>query len=113
MATFCMVDQKPIPEERERRRSTTCSDECRTRLNEIRREKKDAKVCRHCSKPSTPEERVLFNRWRRETFPQPKKGRPSKKKSEVETDAFTSTEPMQYAGSDMMRRELAEPEEAK
>jgi hypothetical protein len=97
-----MVDQKPIPEERERRRSTTCSDECRTRLNEIRREKKDAKICRHCSKPSTPEERILFNRWRRETFPQPKKGRPSKKQPEV------SGEVMQCADSDMMRREIAE-----
>lgn len=76
MPTYCIVDCKPIPEERERRKSTTCCDECRDELNKQRRERKDTKVCRLCARPSTPEERILFNRWRRETFPPAKRGRP-------------------------------------
>jgi predicted nucleic acid-binding Zn ribbon protein len=76
MHTFCVIDQKVIPEEREKRRAVTCSDECRTELIARRRKRKDDKFCRQCGRPSTPEERLLFARWRRATFPAAKKGRP-------------------------------------
>lgn len=84
---FCVVDGVQIPDERRHNKLTiTCSDACRTRLNEIRREKRDAKYCRQCGKPCTPEERVLYQRWRRETFPAPKKGRPAVKKDAEGTE---------------------------
>lgn len=72
----CVIDQVEIPEERERRKAVTCSDECHKKLLEHRRKRKDTKICRQCYRPSTPEERTLYQRWRRETEPAPKKGRP-------------------------------------
>lgn len=85
--TFCVWCRNEIPEDRERRRSVTCSDLCKVRIVAHRREKKDFKVCRHCNRPSTPEERVLYQRWRRETFPVPKKGRPVGAKSKKNRSA--------------------------
>lgn len=80
MATYCVVDQVEIPEDRERRHAVTCSVECKKKLAAIRKSvKNQAKKCPMCYRPCTPEERILFQRWRRETFPIPKKGRPKKK----------------------------------
>lgn len=90
----CVICTGPIPEERDKwsRGAVTCSDECKNKLNQHRRKKKDAKICRFCSKPSTLEERTLFQRWRRETFPQPKKGRP-RRKPEAAPVVEAATEP--------------------
>jgi predicted nucleic acid-binding Zn ribbon protein len=79
---FCAVCRNPIPEDRVIHRAITCSAICKTKLNEIRRSHKEEKFCRQCARPSTPEERKLFARWRRETFPAPKRGRPKNAKPE-------------------------------
>jgi hypothetical protein len=91
MPTYCVIDRVEISEDRERRRAVTCSDECKKKLNAQRRHIHEGKMCVFCKKPSTPEERVLYARWRRETFPQAKKGRPSK--SANATSIATETEP--------------------
>lgn len=88
--TFCVVCTTKIPDDREKRRAVTCSDICKKTLADRRRHRNEGKVCVFCKRPSTPEERVLFARWRREAFPQPKKGRPSKKPDADATSITTS-----------------------
>jgi hypothetical protein len=78
---FCIVCQSEIGLDRTIKKAVTCSDECKKKLKAIRRSHRDEKVCRQCARPSTPEERTMFLRWRRETDPawQPKKPGPKKK----------------------------------
>jgi hypothetical protein len=79
--TYCIIDKKEIPEERAAKKSNTCSKECKTILEKIRRARTDARRCRHCAKPSTPEERKAFHAWRK-THPEykaPVIGRPRTK----------------------------------
>jgi predicted nucleic acid-binding Zn ribbon protein len=78
----CVVCQKEIPAERDRHRAVTCSSECKKALNAHRRKRNYDKVCQICFRPSTPEEREMFKRWRRETFPPAKRGRPKMVKPE-------------------------------
>ncbi len=65
-AMFCLVDGEPIVPARVLRRSVTCSVECAKKLVAMRRAMIDARVCRQCHAPSTPEERKDFQRWRRD-----------------------------------------------
>jgi hypothetical protein len=67
-----------IGEDREKKKAITCSGECAKKLKSHRRKTKDVKACRQCGKPSTIEERILFQQWRREKFPKRKQGRPKK-----------------------------------
>jgi hypothetical protein len=84
--TFCTVDKKPIPPERAARRSNTCDNLCQRKLKAHRRAVQDAKKCRHCSRPSTPEERLNYQRWRRSQpeYVAKKRGRKPKNKLEPE-----------------------------
>ena len=74
-AMYCILDQRPIPPERVRKRAVTCSPECARKLVAVRRAMTDEKRCRYCNAPSTPAERKLFAQWRRERG-QLKRGRP-------------------------------------
>ena len=85
---FCLVDGAPIAPERIVRRSVTCSAECAKKLAAMRRAMIDARVCRQCHAPSTPEERRDFQRWRRDRG-QLKRGRPPVKPASQA--AFTIT----------------------
>jgi hypothetical protein len=80
LQTYCLVDRKPIPEERARNRSNTCSNECNQALAKMRRARVDARKCRHCAKPSTPEERKAFHAWLKQNpeYRPPKNVRPNK-----------------------------------
>jgi hypothetical protein len=53
-----------IPPER-KSDAITCSKECTKKRKDFLRSKQDAKECRYCNKPSTPEDRVLFSAWKR------------------------------------------------
>lgn len=88
--TYCIVDREQIPEDRAVRKSNTCSKECAKKLKAIRREHTDARRCRHCNKPSTPEERRAFAAFLRSNpnYKPPKRGRPHKEQESPE-----STEP--------------------
>lgn len=63
---FCVVDGVEVPDDRKKRRSITCSDECAKKRNAYLREKKEMKKCKYCGTPSTPEERDEFRHWRAE-----------------------------------------------
>lgn len=43
----------------------TCSDECSKARKNFRRSRQDSRMCRYCFKPSTPEQRLAFQQWRR------------------------------------------------
>lgn len=76
--TYCVIDQKEIPEDRQKKRAVTCSKECKTKLKDIRRKEREGVICPICRRPSTPEERKLFTQWMRETGRIKKTGRPPK-----------------------------------
>jgi hypothetical protein len=61
---FCVMCQNPIGEDRPRS-SVTCSKECSTARKNFHRSREDKRACRYCQKPSTPEERIRYQRWRR------------------------------------------------
>jgi hypothetical protein len=63
---FCVVDGKPVPEDRKRRRSITCSVECAHTRNNYLRARKELRACKYCAVPSTVEQREDFKAWRRE-----------------------------------------------
>jgi hypothetical protein len=63
---FCVVDGVEVPDDRKKRRSITCSDECAKARNNYLREKKELKKCKYCGTPSSPEERDEFRLWRSE-----------------------------------------------
>ena len=62
----CVVCQKVIPEDRDKRKATTCSPECLTIRKQALRNRMDLKRCRYCLRPSTPQDRAQFNRWRKQ-----------------------------------------------
>jgi hypothetical protein len=43
----------------------TCSKECTKKRKDFLRSKVDARECRYCNKPSTPEDRTLFSMWKK------------------------------------------------
>lgn len=67
---YCVMDGKLIPPDRPRM-AVTCSKECTDARKDFRRSRQDARECRYCRRPSTPEERHRYLRWRKfeEKFP--------------------------------------------
>jgi hypothetical protein len=61
---YCIVCRSPIPQER-KSDAITCSKECTKKRKDFSRSKLDAKACRYCLRPSTPEERTRYLAWRR------------------------------------------------
>lgn len=64
MTMHCVVCAGPIPPDRPKL-AVTCSKECTKARKDYWRSKQDARVCRYCMKPSTPEQRLAFQQWRR------------------------------------------------
>lgn len=60
----CIVCRNELPDSR-RKNAVTCSPECTLARKNYWFSKLDAKMCRYCYKPSTPEQRALFQQWRR------------------------------------------------
>lgn len=60
----CIVCRNEIPHDRPKM-AVTCSKECTKARKDYWRSKQDAKHCRYCMKPSTPEQRLAFQQWRR------------------------------------------------
>jgi hypothetical protein len=46
----CVIDEKPIDEERARKGAVTCSTECGRELNRRKRNRKGDKACRLCGR---------------------------------------------------------------
>jgi hypothetical protein len=62
---YCVVCGDVVPEDRKRRRSITCRKECADARNAYLRARVEAKKCKYCAQPSTPEQREDFKAWRR------------------------------------------------
>ena len=61
----CVVCTNPVPQDKARRRGVTCSKECADLRTRLLRLKVDNRECRFCHKPSTPNARKAFSRFRR------------------------------------------------
>lgn len=85
MKVWCCVCRNPVPEARIIRKAVTCTEVCAKVLKNARRQRRDLGKCRYCNAPSTPEERKLFAKWRRETQGM-RPGRPARKKTESQID---------------------------
>lgn len=92
---FCIVCREPIPLERAVRGSNTHAEECRKHRDAMKRAQVDKKKCRHCMKPSTAEERKLFQKWRREQpdYVPAKRGAPRGPRSKKEPEQVTAEVP--------------------
>jgi hypothetical protein len=64
LVMHCVVCKKPMPDTR-RRNAITCSPACTLARRRYWFSKLDAKMCRYCYKPSTPEQRAEFRQWKR------------------------------------------------
>ena len=62
--THCVMCGELMPLDRPRM-AITCSDACKVKRRNYRRSRQDARMCRYCFKPSTPEQRLAFQQWRR------------------------------------------------
>ena len=60
----CAMCPNKIPSDRPKN-AVTCSKECTIARRNYWLSKQDTKMCRYCYKPSTPEQRALFQQWRR------------------------------------------------
>jgi predicted nucleic acid-binding Zn ribbon protein len=60
----CVVCTNEIPTDRARI-SVTCSKECGDIRHAWRRARQEMKRCRYCLAPSSPLERMRYQRWRR------------------------------------------------
>lgn len=65
-APKCCVCGADIPEDRQVRRKRTCSDEHTKHMNQFRRFQQSKIRCSSCGRPSSPEEREDYKRWRAE-----------------------------------------------
>ena len=82
---FCTNCSDRIPYSRFWKKASTCSKECAAAIKLVRRRRRDAKYCRLCNKPSTPEQRAAWRSFSRENWQQ-KRGRKAKpKKTLAET----------------------------
>lgn len=61
---YCVFDAKPIPAERVKRNAVTCSKECAKAIERQRMLLMEQSECKYCRRPSTPEERESYKRWR-------------------------------------------------
>lgn len=62
---YCVVCKEEIPEDRVRKQSVTCKKECADARRRAQRTLQDERECRYCRRPSSPEEREAFNRFRK------------------------------------------------
>jgi hypothetical protein len=62
---FCTVCGDEVTDDRKRRRSITCTKACATKRNRYLRARTDAKKCRFCGQPCTPEEKESYRAWRK------------------------------------------------
>lgn len=60
----CVMCSKPIPPGR-KWDAVTCSPECSKDRKNYGRSRKDQTQCRYCLRPSTPEERAHYHRWKK------------------------------------------------
>jgi hypothetical protein len=67
----CVICGDPVPADRVAQGAITCKKEHGTLRKNMLRAQKDAKECRYCRKPSTPEERAAYMRFRRIERKQP------------------------------------------
>lgn len=83
--TFCLICKSNIAEDRMLKRSVVCSDECAKARKRMLSALRDRRKCLICGKPSTPEERLQFQRWRRSQadYAPRKRGRPTKAKEVI------------------------------
>lgn len=63
--SFCVVCKDPIPDERVKKGSVTCKKECADARRKAQRTLQDDRECRYCRRPSSPEDRAAFNRFRK------------------------------------------------
>lgn len=77
----CVVCTAALTEERVVHKAVTCSKDCAKIFRNLRRSliNKHRGRCRTCNRPSSAEERALFNQWRK-TLPKNKPGRKPKPK---------------------------------
>jgi hypothetical protein len=61
---FCVMCKSEIPPER-KWDAITCGPECTKMRKQYGRSRRDQHQCRYCLHPSTPEDRVRFNMWRK------------------------------------------------
>ena len=61
---FCVVDKNPIPHSRVKLGSITCSTECAKKRRRQQMKLMEQTECKYCRRPSTPEERTRYKRWR-------------------------------------------------
>lgn len=61
---FCSICTAEIPEARARRRTQTCSEKCKNKLDAIRERQSADRKCPLCLHPSSQEERASFRQWR-------------------------------------------------
>jgi hypothetical protein len=64
--TSCILAscRKRIPMKRQRRRSITCSKEHQKLLTRMRKIERDLRLCSHCGRPVSQDEKSAFRRWR-------------------------------------------------
>lgn len=63
--SFCVVDKNLIPADRLKRGAVTCSKECSKIRSQQQMALVDQVECRYCRRPSTPEERQAYRRFRK------------------------------------------------
>ena len=63
--THCIVCTTLVPPDRRKYKAITCSDECAIKRKNSIRARQDLRECRYCRKPSTPEDRAAFSRFRK------------------------------------------------
>jgi hypothetical protein len=62
---WCVMCRGEIPDDRKRRRSNTCSQDCASKRNKYLRARTDARKCRFCGQPCTEEEKASYRAWRK------------------------------------------------
>lgn len=70
-AVHCVVCGDPVPYDRVAQGAITCKKEHGADRANMLRARKDARECRYCHKPSTPEDRTAYIRFRRLERKQP------------------------------------------
>jgi len=64
MQLNCVMCPNKIPRDRATRKFVTCSAECAAKRERWIKGRLDATHCRYCMRPSTPDERAAFKRFR-------------------------------------------------
>lgn len=65
LPVFCVVCREPVPINRARRRSNTCTPEHKALREQSLRVYQDLRECRYCQRPSTLAQREAFKSWSR------------------------------------------------